>query len=123
MLYPPGLRVGTLGHRPCPSGRRAWFRDGNLGLTCWCVGHRTVSWTGDVYSIRRSEFEAQYGRGSFLNTCLREANMDRSLIVAVASSAGDLEAISELLSAMPAVCPEAFVIVQHLDPGRRDVPL
>ncbi len=49
--------------------------------------------------------------------------MDRSLIVAVASSAGDLEAISELLSAMPAVCPEAFVIVQHLDPGRRDVPL
>ncbi len=49
--------------------------------------------------------------------------MDRSLIVAVASSAGDLEAISELLSAIPAVCVEAFIIVQHIDPSRRAVSL
>jgi two-component system, chemotaxis family, CheB/CheR fusion protein len=44
--------------------------------------------------------------------------MDRYPIVAVASSAGDLEAISELLSALPAACGEAFVIVQHLVSGR-----
>jgi two-component system CheB/CheR fusion protein len=49
--------------------------------------------------------------------------MDRSLIVAVASSAGDLEAVSELLAALPAVCGEAFVIVQHLDPARREMSL
>ena len=40
------------------------------------------------------------------------------VVVAVASSAGDLEAISELLSALPAECGAAFVIVQHLDAGR-----
>ena len=40
------------------------------------------------------------------------------VVVAVASSAGDLEAISELLSALPAECGAAFVIVQHLDSGR-----
>jgi two-component system, chemotaxis family, CheB/CheR fusion protein len=40
------------------------------------------------------------------------------IVVAVASSAGDLEAVSELLSALPAECGAAFVIVQHLDPGR-----
>jgi two-component system, chemotaxis family, CheB/CheR fusion protein len=45
--------------------------------------------------------------------------MDTSpVVVAVASSAGDLEAISELLSALPAECGAAFVIVQHLDSGR-----
>ena len=44
--------------------------------------------------------------------------MDTSPIVAVASSAGDLEAISELLSALPAECGAAFIIVQHLDSGR-----
>jgi two-component system CheB/CheR fusion protein len=45
--------------------------------------------------------------------------MDRSpIVVAVASSAGDLEAISELLSALPAECGAAFIIVQHLDSGR-----
>jgi len=45
--------------------------------------------------------------------------MDTSpVVVAVASSAGDLEAISELLSALPAECAAAFVIVQHLAPGR-----
>jgi two-component system CheB/CheR fusion protein len=44
--------------------------------------------------------------------------MNRSPIVAVASSARDLEAISELLSALPAASGAAFVIVQHLDSGR-----
>lgn len=44
--------------------------------------------------------------------------MDTFPIVAVASSAGDLEAISELLSALPVACGVAFVIVQHIDSGR-----
>ena len=45
--------------------------------------------------------------------------MDRSpIVVAVASSAGDLEAVSELLSALPAACAAAFIIVQHLDSSR-----
>lgn len=44
--------------------------------------------------------------------------MNRSPVVAVASSAGDLEPISELLSALPVVSGAAFVIVQHLDLGR-----
>jgi two-component system, chemotaxis family, CheB/CheR fusion protein len=45
--------------------------------------------------------------------------MDASpIVVAVASSAGDLEAVSELLSALPAECDAAFVIVQHLDSAR-----
>jgi two-component system, chemotaxis family, CheB/CheR fusion protein len=44
--------------------------------------------------------------------------MDPSRIVAVASSAGDLEAVSELLSALPTECGAAFIIVQHLGAGR-----
>ena len=44
--------------------------------------------------------------------------MDTSTIVAVASSAGDPEAVSELLSALRGECGAAFVIVQHLDSGR-----
>jgi two-component system, chemotaxis family, CheB/CheR fusion protein len=52
-----------------------------------------------------------------LNT-FTQAVDDGTPIVAVASSAGDLEAISELLSALPAACGEAFVIVQHLVSGR-----
>ena len=44
--------------------------------------------------------------------------MDSSLIVAVASSAGDLEAVCELLSALPAECAATFIIVQHVDSGR-----
>ena len=39
-------------------------------------------------------------------------------IVAVASSAGDLEAVSELLAALPGECGAAFVIAQTLDSGR-----
>ena len=44
--------------------------------------------------------------------------MDASRIVAVVSSADDLEAVSELLCALPAECGAAFIIVQHLDSGR-----
>ena len=45
--------------------------------------------------------------------------MDTSpIIVAVASSAGDLEAVSELLSALPAECAAALIIVQDLDSDR-----
>jgi two-component system CheB/CheR fusion protein len=45
--------------------------------------------------------------------------MDTSPIVAVASSANDLEAVSELLSALPADYSAAFIIVvQHLNAGR-----
>jgi two-component system CheB/CheR fusion protein len=40
------------------------------------------------------------------------------IVVAVASSAGDPEAVSELVSALPADCRIALIIVQHLDPGR-----
>jgi two-component system, chemotaxis family, CheB/CheR fusion protein len=43
--------------------------------------------------------------------------MDPSPIVAVASSAGDLEAIGELLSALPAEFGAALIIVQRLDSG------
>lgn len=44
--------------------------------------------------------------------------MDASRIVAVVSSADDLEAVSELLCALPAECGAAFIVVQHLDSGR-----
>ena len=44
--------------------------------------------------------------------------MDTLPIVAVASSAGDLEAVCELLAALPAECGAAFIIVQTLDSGR-----
>jgi two-component system, chemotaxis family, CheB/CheR fusion protein len=40
------------------------------------------------------------------------------VIVAVASSAEDLEAICELLCALPAECAAAFAIAQHVDPSR-----
>ncbi|HWM69581.1 MAG TPA: chemotaxis protein CheB [Steroidobacteraceae bacterium] len=49
--------------------------------------------------------------------------MDQSIVVAVASSAGDLDAVCELLSALPAASGAAFVIVQHPDPARREVSL
>jgi two-component system CheB/CheR fusion protein len=41
-----------------------------------------------------------------------------AIVVAVASSAGDLEAVCELLAPLPAECGAAFLIVQHLDPSR-----
>src|ERR1700681_2516613 len=44
--------------------------------------------------------------------------MDTSPIVAGASSADDLEAVSELLSALPADYSAAFIVVQHLNAGR-----
>ena len=48
--------------------------------------------------------------------------MDTSpVIVAVASSAEDLEPICELLCALPAECAAAFVIAQHVDSSRESV--
>jgi chemotaxis response regulator CheB len=44
--------------------------------------------------------------------------MDPFPIVAVACDAGDPEATSELLSALPAECGAAIIIVQHFDAGR-----
>ena len=44
--------------------------------------------------------------------------IEPSLIVAVASSAGDFEAPSELVSALPADCRAAFIVVLHLGLGR-----
>jgi two-component system, chemotaxis family, CheB/CheR fusion protein len=44
--------------------------------------------------------------------------VDTPRVVAVASSAGDLEAPSELVSALPAEYAAAFIVVQHLCPGR-----
>lgn len=50
--------------------------------------------------------------------------MDKSpVIVAVAFSAGDLEPVSELLSALPAGCGAAFIIVQRLDSSREKLLL
>ena len=43
--------------------------------------------------------------------------MDTSPIVAVASDADDLEAVCELLSALPTECNAAFIVVQHLNSG------
>jgi two-component system CheB/CheR fusion protein len=44
--------------------------------------------------------------------------MDLSPIVAVASDAEDLEAVCELLCALPTECNAAFIVVQHLNSGR-----
>src|SRR5437868_5381527 len=44
--------------------------------------------------------------------------MDTSPIVAVASFADDLEAVSELLSALPAECSVTLIIAQHLNAAR-----
>ena len=44
--------------------------------------------------------------------------MDTTPIVAVASSAGDVDAVSELLAAFPGICRAAYIVVQHLDLGR-----
>jgi two-component system, chemotaxis family, CheB/CheR fusion protein len=45
--------------------------------------------------------------------------MDTCPVVAVASDASDLEAVSELLSALSADCSGSFIIVQHVDEGRK----
>jgi two-component system CheB/CheR fusion protein len=49
--------------------------------------------------------------------------MDTFPLVVVASSAGDLEPIVELLSALPARGDQAFIIVQHSDSDLRYIPL
>lgn len=54
-----------------------------------------------------------------MNTYPHEHWIDRFPIVAVASYAGDPEAVCELLSALPAACGAALVIVQHFDSGRK----
>jgi two-component system, chemotaxis family, CheB/CheR fusion protein len=40
------------------------------------------------------------------------------MIIAVASDAGDLDAVSELLFALPDECAAAIIVVQHFDAGR-----
>ena len=42
-------------------------------------------------------------------------------IVAIAASAGGLEALSELLAALPAACGLACIVVQHLDPDHESL--
>lgn len=42
-------------------------------------------------------------------------------VVAIAASAGGLNAISEVLKALPADFPAAIVVVQHLDPRHRSL--
>jgi two-component system, chemotaxis family, CheB/CheR fusion protein len=42
-------------------------------------------------------------------------------IVAIAASAGGLEALSELLAALPAQCGLACIVVQHLDPDHESL--
>lgn len=44
--------------------------------------------------------------------------MNTPSIVAVASDAGDLEAVGELLSALPEECDAAFIVVQQVDAAR-----
>ena len=48
--------------------------------------------------------------------------MNTPPIVAVASDAGDFDAVCELLSALPPACPAAFIVVQHLDAAREKLP-
>jgi two-component system, chemotaxis family, CheB/CheR fusion protein len=49
------------------------------------------------------------------------AKMDTS-IIAVASYGDDLEAVSELLSALPVECGATFVVAQYLNSGRERLP-
>jgi two-component system CheB/CheR fusion protein len=63
-------------------------------------------------------FDVKRRHGQLCEHLAARAVMDTSPIVAVASSAGDSDAVSELLSALPTECGAAFIIVQHLDSGR-----
>lgn len=45
------------------------------------------------------------------------------IIIAVACSAGGLDAVSELLSALPPECAAAFILVRPLDPVREELLL
>src|ERR1700733_13343728 len=49
--------------------------------------------------------------------------MDVIPIIAIASSARDLEPVVELLRALPDGADQAFVVVQKVDPGRGHMPL
>ncbi len=52
---------------------------------------------------------------------LYEAGQDAFPIVGVASSAGDLEAVCELLSALAAECDTTIIIAQHLESRRESL--
>jgi two-component system CheB/CheR fusion protein len=52
--------------------------------------------------------------------CPKKSHMTAP-IVAMAASAGGLEAVSELLAALPAQCGVACIVVQHLDPGHESL--
>src|SRR5438445_13795050 len=54
----------------------------------------------------------------FMNNYPSKQRMDTARIVGVCSSARDLGAVSELLSALPAEGGVAILVVRHLDPGR-----
>ena len=53
--------------------------------------------------------------------CVRERFATAFDIVALASSAGGLTALSTVLSALPADFPATMVVVQHLDPRHRSL--
>ena len=42
-------------------------------------------------------------------------------VIAIATSAGGLKALSQVLAALPADFPPAIVVVQHLDPRHRSL--
>ena len=79
------------------------------------------SWASSIMNSDR--VPGGSSQANILKTYSQEQRMDLVPLVAVASSAGDLQAVVELLSALPEEWDEAFVIVQHFDPRRRDVPL
>lgn len=58
--------------------------------------------------MRRGERGAPFGRGAYD-------------VVACAASAGGLNALTELLSRLPADFPAAVLVVQHLDPRHRSL--
>src|SRR6185295_15629331 len=55
---------------------------------------------------------------SAISSHLSHASFD---VVALAASAGGLQALSGVLSALPAGFPAAVVVVQHLDPRHRSL--
>jgi two-component system chemotaxis response regulator CheB len=46
---------------------------------------------------------------------------DELAVVALVASAGGLQALSEVLSALPATLPAAVLVLQHLQPGRQSL--
>lgn len=93
-----------------------------LLLTCVSISREgfgePISFTNDefgcaIVQLRRSRVRKQHSRWVVW------AVMDKSpVIVAVAFSAGDLEPVSELLSALPAAYDAALIVVQRLESSR-----